>query len=71
MRARTKDCLAAPRARGRLGGRKSKLSKAQNLEITRHYGEGRIVQQIADLFGVSRRTVYRVLEMAYSPSSVN
>ena len=71
MGARTKNSLAAPRARGGLGGRKFILSKTQNLEIIRLYGEGPPVQQIADLFGVSRRTVYRVLEMAYSTSSVN
>ena len=71
MRARTKDGLAAARARGRLGGRKPKLSKAQNLEIIRLYGEGRPVQKIADLFGVSRPTVYRVLETASSSSIVN
>lgn len=71
MRARTKDGLAAARARGRLGGRKPKLSKAQSLEIIRLYGEGRPVQKIADLFGVSRPTVYRVLETASSSSIVN
>ena len=62
MRARTKDGLAAARARGRLGGRKPKLSKSQIAEIRRLYEEGRPVQDIGDLFSVSRPTIYRALE---------
>jgi DNA invertase Pin-like site-specific DNA recombinase len=62
MRSRTMDGLAAARARGRLGGRKPKLSEKQVTEVTRLYNEQRPVQQIADLFQVSRPTIYRVLE---------
>jgi DNA invertase Pin-like site-specific DNA recombinase len=62
MRSRTMDGLAAARARGRLGGRKPKLSEKQVAEVTRLYREQRPVQEIADLFRVSRPTVYRVIQ---------
>ena len=62
MRSRTMDGLAAARARGRLGGRKPKLSEKQITEVTRLYNEGKSVQDIADLFAVSRPTIYRALE---------
>jgi DNA invertase Pin-like site-specific DNA recombinase len=61
MRSRTMDGLAAARARGRLGGRKPKLSEKQVTEVARLYKEQRPVQEIADLFGVSRPTVYRAI----------
>lgn len=63
MRSRTMDGLAAARARGKLGGRKPKLSEKQKTEVLRLYREGRQVQEIADLFGVSRPTIYRVVEV--------
>lgn len=62
MRSRTMDGLAAARARGRLGGRKPKLSEPQMVEVCRLYRDGRRVQDIADLFSISRPTVYRVLD---------
>ena len=61
MKSRTMDGLAAARARGRLGGRKPKLSAKQIAEVARLYAEQRPVQEIADLFGVSRPTIYRVV----------
>ncbi len=63
MRSRTRDGLAAARARGRLGGRKPKLSGKQTIEVSRLYDDGRPVQEIAELFGVSRPTVYRALDI--------
>lgn len=61
--SRTKDGLAAARARGRLGGRKPKLSEQQRKEVQRLYGAGeKTVQEIAELFGVSRPTVYAVIK---------
>jgi DNA invertase Pin-like site-specific DNA recombinase len=60
--ARTRDGLAAARARGRVGGRKPVLTKAKALEVRRMYDAGgKTVQQIADVVGVSRATVYRSL----------
>lgn len=62
MVARTKDGLAAARARGRVGGRKPKLSPGQVQTVKRLY-EDRVlsVQEIATQFNVTRPTVYRAL----------
>lgn len=64
MRARTIDGLAAARARGRVGGRKPKMTSKHIIEAKRLYSEGRSVTDIAGLLSVSRPTVYRALEMA-------
>ena len=62
---RTLDGLAAARARGRKGGRKAKMTPARIAEARRLYSAGdKTVQQIADLFEVSRQTVYRCLDSA-------
>jgi DNA invertase Pin-like site-specific DNA recombinase len=62
MRARTMDGLAAARARGRVGGRKAKLSPQKVADIRARYEAKETVQSLADYFGVSRPTVYRALE---------
>jgi DNA invertase Pin-like site-specific DNA recombinase len=60
--ANTHDGLASARARGRVGGRKPKLSPAQAALAQQQYDAGeKTVQQIADLFGVPRSTVYGYL----------
>lgn len=66
---RTKEGLAAARARGRVGGRPSKLTATAVEQVRRMYDETGAdgirrytVQQIADTFGVGRQTVYRALE---------
>jgi DNA invertase Pin-like site-specific DNA recombinase len=62
MVGRTKDGLAAARSRGRLGGRPAKMTPARVVEARRLYASGETtVTAIADLFGVSRPTIYRVL----------
>lgn len=60
--ARTKDGLAAARARGRKGGRKSALSIKQAIMIRGLYEGGSTVSELADTFKVSRPTIYRALE---------
>lgn len=62
MRARTMDGLAAARARGRKGGRKSALTEAQCARIRKLYAEGLGVSTLAEDFKVSRPTIYRALE---------
>lgn len=63
MVSRTKDGLASARARGRKGGRKPKMSEARVEEARRLYGDrSKTVSEIAELFGVSRPTIYRALE---------
>lgn len=60
MQGRTKDGLAAARARGRVGGRKPKMTPARISEAKKLYeAQNKTVQEIADLFGVSRPTIYR------------
>ncbi|MGO9960253.1 MAG: recombinase family protein [Solirubrobacteraceae bacterium] len=66
---RTRDGLRAARARGRTGGRKSKLKPAQ-VQLARQMRDEldddgrrrRTVQDIADELDVSRGTIYRALE---------
>jgi DNA invertase Pin-like site-specific DNA recombinase len=63
MVSRTKDGLAAARARGRVGGRKAKLTLLQMQEIQKLYLARELsVQQISEMFNVSRPTVYRAIE---------
>ena len=61
--ANTRDGLAAARARGRVGGRKPRLNRDQ-IELAQQLYDERekTVQQIADLFGVPRTTVYNHLK---------
>lgn len=69
MSERTRDGLAAARARGRTGGQKPKLTPRQARIAQEMYDElgadGRrvyTVQRIAEEFGVSRPTIYRHLQ---------
>jgi transposase-like protein len=63
--ANTRDGLAAARARGRLGGRRPKLTPAQKATAQRLYDEGgHTVQQIADILKVKRGTLYGHLDKA-------
>lgn len=60
---RTREGLAAARARGRKGGARFKMTarkvdQARSMYETQKY----TVQQIADTFGVSRATIYRYLD---------
>jgi DNA invertase Pin-like site-specific DNA recombinase len=61
--ANTHDGLAAARASGRKGGRRPRLSAAQVLMAQQLYdARDKTVQEIADLFGVPRTTVYNHLQ---------
>ncbi|WP_231911213.1 MULTISPECIES: recombinase family protein [Streptomyces] len=61
--ANTNDGLASARARGRVGGRRPKLTSDQAALAQRFYDEReKTVQQIADMFGVPRSTVYGHLD---------
>ncbi|MGI8417399.1 MAG: recombinase family protein [Nakamurella sp.] len=69
MSERTRDGLAAARARGRTGGQKPKLGSRQARVARQMYDEtdehGRhryTVAQIAAEFGVTRPTIYRYLD---------
>ena len=65
MVSRTKDGLAAARARGRVGGRKAKLSDVQIGRLLEHYNEKKLtIQDMANMYGISRPTVYRLVNAA-------
>jgi DNA invertase Pin-like site-specific DNA recombinase len=63
MSERTRDGLAAARARGRTGGQKPKLGPRQAAIARQMYEAGELtVAQIAAEFGVTRPTIYRHLD---------
>lgn len=63
IRMRTREGMAVARAKGRLRGKKPKLSDRQARELRRMYDSGEYsVSDLAHLFSVSRPTVYRTLQ---------
>lgn len=63
LRMRTREGMAVARAKGRLKGRAPKLSARQQRELARMHATGDYtVAELAELFTVSRPTVYRVLD---------
>jgi DNA invertase Pin-like site-specific DNA recombinase len=62
IRDRTVAGLTAARARGRVGGRPSKLSGEQRRQARKMYDERELtVEQIGRVLGVSRTSIYRAL----------
>ncbi|MFT9007866.1 recombinase family protein [Bifidobacterium aquikefiri] len=62
IRERTNAGLRAARARGRKGGRPSKLTEKQRTRIRELYQAGSLtVQEIADQYQVSRNTIYKAI----------
>ncbi len=62
LRLRTKEGNAIARARGRLKGRRPKLSARQQAELRRMHGTGGYtIAELMEVFSVGRATVYRVL----------
>ncbi|WP_244516417.1 recombinase family protein [Rhodococcoides kroppenstedtii] len=59
LRERTAAGLAAARERGKVGGRPAALTPAKKREATRMRNQGSTVGDIADVLGVSKRTLYR------------
>ncbi len=59
--ARTKDGLAAARARGRTGGPRPKLTPNKTAHIVERHDSGESVTSLASYFDVSRQTIYRAL----------
>lgn len=68
---RTRDGLAAARARGRKGGRRPALTLAK-LEHARKLRDGgeHTMTEIAELVGCSRATLYRALDDQTAPAPV-
>ncbi len=63
IRQRTREGMAIARARGKLRGKPPKLSPTQTREVHRMHASGDYaIAQIAELFSVSRPTIYRALQ---------
>ena len=62
IRMRTREGMAVAKAKGRLKGKKPKLSDRQQRELWRMHGSGDYsISELAELFSISRPTVYRTL----------
>ncbi|CAM2759974.1 recombinase family protein [Skermania piniformis] len=65
LRMRTREGMAVARAKGRLKGRKPKLSNKQRAELRRMHATGNYtITDLAELFSISRPTVYRAIAAA-------
>lgn len=70
LRMRTREGMAVARAKGRLKGRAPKLGARQQRELARMHATGNYtIAELAELFSVSRPTVYRVLEKSRAAAS--
>lgn len=62
IRLRTREGMAVARAKGKLRGKKPKLSERRQKELRRMHATGDYsISDLAELFAVSRPTVYRTL----------
>lgn len=62
IRMRTREGMAVARVKGRLKGKQPKLSNSQRRHLLKLHDAGEHTQaELAELFGVSRTTVYREL----------
>ncbi len=67
IRMRTREGMKIARAKGKLRGKKPKLSDKQQRELRKMYDTGDYsVSDLAELFSVSRPTIYRTLERTAS-----
>ena len=62
IRMRTREGMAIARAKGKLRGKQPKLTEKQQKELGRMHGTGEYsISDLAEVFSVSRPTVYRTL----------
>ena len=65
IRMRTREGMAVARAKGKLRGKQPKLSDRQQREVCRMHETGEYsISDLAELFSISRPTVYRTLQRA-------
>ncbi len=65
IRLRTREGMAIARARGKLRGKPPKLTEKQSRELVRlHAGGAHSISDLAEIFAVSRPTIYRSLRRA-------
>ena len=70
IRMRTREGMAVARAKGKLRGKKPKLSDRRQAELRRIYDAGdHSISDLAEVFDVSRPTVYRVLQRVSGQSA--
>jgi DNA invertase Pin-like site-specific DNA recombinase len=70
IRQRTREGMAIARAKGKLRGRQPKLSSARQALLRQEHATGKYnIVELAELFGVSRPTVYRVLARSVTNAS--
>lgn len=63
IRMRTREGMAIARAKGKLRGKQPKLSEKQQRELVRMHATGEYsISDLAEVFAVSRPTVYRTLQ---------
>jgi DNA invertase Pin-like site-specific DNA recombinase len=68
IRLRTREGMKIARAKGRLRGKQPKLSDKQQKELARMHGTGQYtISDLAELFCISRPTVYRTLLRSAQP----
>jgi len=68
IRLRTREGMKIARAKGRLRGKQPKLSDKQQKELSRMHGTGQYtISDLAELFSISRPTVYRTLLRSARP----
>ena len=65
IRLRTREGMAIARAKGKLRGKQPNLSEKQQRELRRMHSTGKYsISDLAELFSISRPTVYRTLARA-------
>lgn len=65
LRMRTREGMAVARAKGKLKGKQPKLSPRQQAHLVKEHATGEhTIADLAEIYSVSRATVYRVLERA-------
>ena len=70
LRLRTREGMRVAKAKGRLRGRKPKLNARQEAHLVNLIAAGEhSTAEVADLFGVSRPTVYRALQRSRSATT--
>ena len=70
IKLRTREGMAIARAKGKLRGKKPKLSYRQQKELRRMHDTGEYsISDLAELFSISRPTVYRTLSRQTDPSA--
>lgn len=70
IRMRTREGMAIARAKGKLRGKQPKLTEKQQRELCRMHATGDYsISDLAEVFSVSRPTVYRTLQRSREASS--